>query len=383
LIEAGDDGLHLETRIPAAVGELQHTACDWEDYCETQPQRACLQIIDGKSYWPRGRCLGGSSILNYMAYVRGNPEDYNSWAKILSDPKWGWDSVKSIFQRIENCKTLSDSLSNPSSRGMNGPLHVSRKSPVNPLAQAFVTAAAALGYPVGDYNDDTNQECVSVLQTTTHSGRRHSSADAYIWPILSTRDNLHVLLNTEVTRVLFSDPSSPSSVSSPPITPPDSPHTAPTLQTQGIEYFNSKTKQKERIHCHREVILSASAVGSPKLLLLSGIGPAAELQSVGIPCLMDHPQVGKNLQDHVGVGTVVNGGGGGVRDKRDQSPLDIGTINQRKGKSLLAFLEWLLCGTGVLASSAYDTTLFFRSGLNNQMPFPDLQLGPPISPPLA
>jgi choline dehydrogenase len=389
LIEAGGDGLHLETRIPAAVGELQHTSCDWEDYCETQPQRACLEIIDGKSYWPRGRCLGGSSILNYMAYVRGNPEDYNSWAKILSDPKWGWESVKSIFQRMENCQTLHNSLPNPSSRGMNGPLHVSRKSPVNPLAQAFVTAATSLGYPIGDYNDGTNQECVSVLQTTTHSGRRYSSADAYIWPILSTRENLHVLLNTEVTRVLFSHSSSPSAVSSPHTSPLllDPPHTSPTLRTQGVEYFNSMTKQLEQIYCHREVILSASAVGSPKLLLLSGIGPAPELQSLGVPCLLHLPEVGKNLQDHVGIGTVVNGSdranssGESSSGSRSQ-PNDIGTVNQRKGKSLLALLEWLFYGTGVLASSAYDTTLFLRSGLNNQMPFPDLQLGTLSSTPL-
>jgi choline dehydrogenase len=356
LIEAGGDGLHLETRIPVAAGELQHTACDWEEYCETQPNRACTKIIDGKSFWPRGKCLGGSSILNYMAYVRGNQEDYNSWANLLSDPKWGWDSVRNIFKRMENCSTIRGL--NSSIRGMNGPLNVSIKYPVNPIACAFVQAASALGYRIDDYNG-INQECASILQTTTKSGSRHSAADAYIWPVINGRENLHVLLNTEVTRVIFDQSSSSSSTNS------------SFLRTKGIEYFDSRTKQLKQIHCNREVILSASAVGSPKLLLLSGIGPSNELEALGIPCLMHHPHVGKNLQDHVVIPTVVNA--------TKTPPVDIGTINQHKGKNfpngLWALLEWLFFGTGHLASSTYDTALFYKSGLNKELPFPDLQLG--------
>jgi choline dehydrogenase len=368
LIEAGGDGLHLETRIPAAAGELQHSAVDWEDYCETQPGRACTEIIDGKSFWPRGKCLGGSSILNYMAYVRGNQEDYNSWAMLLSDPKWGWDSVRNIFKRMENCSTIRGL--NSQIRGMNGPLNVSIKSPVNPIASAFVQAASALGYRIDDYNG-INQECASILQTTTKSGSRHSAADAYIWPILSSRDNLHVLLQTEVTRVLFHQSSPQAAHNSNNNTESNSNSHSSFLQTKGIEYFDRNTKQFKQILCNHEVILSSSAVGSPKLLLLSGIGPANELEALGIPCLMHHPHVGKNLQDHVIIPTIVNA---------TQTPaVDIGTINQHKGKNfpngLWAMLEWLFFGTGHLASSTYDTTLFYKSGLNKELPFPDLQLG--------
>jgi choline dehydrogenase len=366
LIEAGGDGLHLETRIPVAAGELQHTRCDWEDYCEPQPNRACLEIMNGQSYWPRGKCLGGSSVLNYMAYVRGNREDYNSWAQILSDPKWGWDSVKSIFKRMENCSTIPGLDS--TLRGMNGPLNVSVKSPVNPIAKAWVQAAAFLGYTTGDYNDGIHQECASLLQTTTKNGARFTAADAYIWPILSERPNLHVMLNTEITRVIFDSSSSPSSATAS-VSPSFS--SSSFLQTKGVEYFDVKTKQIKTIHCRREVVLSASAIGSPKLLLLSGIGPREELESLGIPCLLNHPYVGKNLQDHVVVAPIV--------DATRCPPVDIGTINQHKGKNfpngLWAFLEWMIFGTGHLASSTYDTTLFFKSGLNKTLPFPDLQLG--------
>jgi choline dehydrogenase-like flavoprotein len=362
LLEAGGNGLHLETRIPVAAGELQHSHCDWEDYCETQPGRACLDVINGRSFWPRGKCLGGSSVLNYMAYVIGNREDYNSWAQILSDPKWGWDSVKAIFKRMENCSTIPGL--DPTVRGMSGPLNVSVKSPINPIARAWVEAAAFLGFSTGDYNDGVNQECASLMQTTTKRGARHSAADAYIWPILAQRPNLHVMLNTETTRVLF-DPTSPSSTAT-------SSSSSSFLQTKGVEYLDPRTKQLRTVLCRREVILSASAVGSPKLLLLSGVGPRDELEALGIPCLLNHPQVGKNLQDHVVVAPVVNA---------TRSPVDIGTINQHKGKNfpngLWAFLEWLVFGTGHLASSTYDTTLFMKSGLNESLPFPDLQLGQP------
>lgn len=351
LVEAGGDGLQLDARIPAAAGNLQHGSSDWEEYAEPQPGRACLELIDGRSFWPRGKCLGGSSVLNYMAYVRGNPEDYNSWSRILSDPKWSWDSVKKIFQRMENCQKISGL--DPNVRGMNGPLSVTVKQPINPLAKLFVSAAVSLGYRVGDYNSD-NQEYVSLLQTTTKNGRRHSSADAYIWPIIESRNNLHVLLDTHVNRVLFETSSS-------------------SLSTTGIEIISPKGIPHV-IRCRSEVILSASAIGSPKILLQSGIGPKDELQELQIPCLLDHPSVGKNLQDHITVGVIIN-----ANPSNSPSPKDVGTINKAKAENfpngLWSLLEWVFWGTGHLASSTYDTCLFLKTGLNPELPYPDIQLG--------
>lgn len=286
-----------------------------------------------------------------MAYVRGNSEDYESWARLVSDAKWGWKSVESIYKRMENCKTLK--TINPFLRGMNGPLHISVKQPINRLAQLFVDACAACGYKVGDYNGK-NQECASVLQTTTKNGARCSAADAYIWPIISERENLHVLLNTEVVKIITES------------IKPDS--EGRSIIARGVQVL-IKGKYSKIIKAKKEVILSASAVGSPKLLLLSGIGPKNELEAINIPCILDLPDVGKNLEDHILVPILVNWDKG----------TSIGTVNKHNAENfplgLLSLFQWLFTGTGNLASSAYDTCLFFKSGINPSLPFPDIQLG--------
>lgn len=291
LIEAGDNGLRTGARIPAMVGDLQHTDIDWEDYAEAQGDKACTHLRDGKSYWPRGKCLGnepllmyfvnaqqrmitfycrptligGSSVLNYMAYVRGNSADFDSWANILSDSKWGWESVSKIFEGMEDCSTIpvndgSNGMASlddtTSGRGLRGPMSVSVKSPINPIAASYCRAAVDVGFSLGDYNG-ASQEVASVLQTTAKFGRRHTSADGYIWPFVGKRDNLHVLLKGEVSRVLFEHSEDVSTDSSPVAT--------------GVEVFVKSAAM--RVHAKKEVVLSASAIGSPKLLLLSGVGP--------------------------------------------------------------------------------------------------------------
>ena len=179
---------------------------------------------------------------------------------------------------------------NPFLRGMNGPLHVSIKQPINRLAQLFVDACAACGYSIGDYNGK-NQECASVLQTTTKAGARCSAADAYIWPIIAERDNLHVLLNSEVLNIVTES-------------------IKPDIEGRGLIARGVKVSinggKPIIINAKKEVILSASAVGSPKLLLLSGIGPKNELEALNIPCVLDLPDVGKNLEDHILVPILVN-----------------------------------------------------------------------------
>lgn len=369
LIEAGGDGLQLDARIPAAVSNLQHSSSDWNEFAEEQSGRACTHLIDGKSFWPRGKCLGmecliycckcvylimpgGSSVLNYMAYVRGHPNDYNSWASLLSDPKWGWNSVKDIFRRMENCTSIKDRI-DTAERGMSGPLSVSMKYPINPIASAFVAAASTLGYRVGDYNG-VSQEVASVLQTTTKNGARHSSADAYIWPIIRTRKNLHVLLNSEVSRIIFD-------------------HSVAVGHEPTAVGVEVHVKNICRIiRASKEVILSASAIGSPKLLLLSGIGPSDDLGRLGIPCVVNSPNVGRNLTDHLLTSVTVN-----ASDIRPR--VDIGTVNKQKAQNfpggVFSLLQWMFTGRGYLASSTYDTTLFMKTKLNEDSPCPDIQLG--------
>lgn len=353
LVEAGGDGLRLDARIPAAVGNLQHTSLDWNEFCEPLPHQACTHLIDGKSFWPRGKCLGGSSVLNYMAYVRGNQEDYNSWATILDDRRWSWDRVKTIFRRMENCLPIQSHV-DQSQRGFDGPLTISIKNPVNPIARGLVNAASSLGFEAdGDYNG-LRQEQASILQTTTKNGRRHSAADAYIWPALQQRrSNLHVVLNAQCSNILFDETNYSNPVA-----------VGVTLHLHSGTSAECATEIKAR----KEVVLSCSAIGSAKLLMLSGIGPKSDLQSLNIKCLVDLP-VGKNLMDHVACAVVVN-----ACDKKS----DIGTINRKKAElfpsCLFQLCEWIRYGTGHLASSAYDFGMFYNSGLN-KFPYPDLQLG--------
>ena len=291
-----------------------------------------------------------------MAYVRGNPKDYDSWADIVKDPLWGWTSVERIFRRMENCSGI-DTCIDRDLRGMSGPLDITVKKPVNPLATAFVRSAACRGHEVGDYNGAA-QERVSILQTTTKRGVRHTSADAYIWSVLGKRPNLHVLLHAEVSRILFKPTEDGSS----------------TQEATGVVLHvgSGSAKRTVNVTATTEVIVCASAVGSPKLLLLSGIGPREDLQRLGIPCVHHSEHVGRNLEDHLVTAVMVNASEANPKK-------DIGTVNAHKAQNfprgLWSFFEWMLFGTGHLASSTYDTCLFMKSGMNTDLPYPDIQLG--------
>jgi len=354
LVEAGGHGLQLDARIPAAVGNLQHTDSAWRDYCTPLPGQACTGLINGQSFWPRGKCLGGSSVLNYMAYVRGNQANYDSWASLLSDPRWAWSAVEKVFKRMEDCGPIQDAV-NGAERGLGGPLTVSIKSPANPIAQGLVDAAAALGFATGgDYNGAV-QEQAGLLQSTTKRGTRHSSADAYIWPVIKKRSNLHVVLHAECSKVLIRTDDANGPIAT------------------GVQLHlrrGSRSENCATVRARKEVIVSSSAVGSPKLLMLSGIGPREELQKHQIPCIADLP-VGQNLLDHTMIGVIVNA--------NDPPKRNIGTVNRYKAECMPQALgplsEWLMHGTGCLASSAYDFGMFYKTGLNPDIPFPDIQLG--------
>jgi choline dehydrogenase len=255
---------------------------------------------------------------------------------------------------MEGCEPIRD-LVDSNERGMSGPLTVSVKSPVNPIAQGLVNAAAALGFAAGgDYNGAT-QEQAALLQSTTKCGSRHSSADAYIWPVLQNRPNLHVVLHAECSKIIIDNESSTGPIAT------------------GVQLHLRRGSMNEKqvtVRACKEVIVSSSAVGSPKLLMLSGIGPKNELAKHDIPCIVDLP-VGKNLMDHTMTGVIVNA--------HESPKRDIGTVNRHKAEcmpqALRPLTEWLLYGTGHLASSAYDFGMFYKSGLNPNIDFPDIQLG--------
>jgi len=349
LLEAGGNGLVLDARIPAACGKLQHTEVDYADFVEPQPGRASTKLIDGRAFWPRGKALGGSSVINYMAYVRGSPEDYDSWAKAVNDDRWSWKNVLPVMKRMEGLQPDVEGLEREL-HGTSGPLTVSVRKPVRPVANDFIKGAVATGAVNGDYNGQDQSNKVGLLQQTIRNGERWSSADAYIWSNLH-RPNLEVVCHATAHRILFKTENG-------------------TPRAYAVEY-SLKDGKVRTIAASREIIASCSAVGTPTLLLRSGIGAKDELRKHGIECVYDNPEVGRNLEDHVFLPLLVRCKSG--KEEAMQS------VNKKNAENLLgalpALYEWASKGTGVLASSAYDATYFFKTGVNPEMPFSDAQIG--------
>jgi choline dehydrogenase len=262
LIEAGGDGKGFLVSMPAGygktTGEFGHS---W--HYHSRPE----QSIGGRRMLlPRGRGLGGSSNINGLLYVRGQQQDYDGWSN-LGAIGWGWSDVAPYFRRSECYAGGADEL-----RGDEGPLKVEEVAHRDPTNDAVLSAFQQLGVPlVPDYNGP-DQYGAFYYQTTIHEGRRCSAAEAFLRPAM-VRGNLTVITGALCRRVLFEG-----------------------RTAIGVEI--ERGGKTEQITAAREVILSAGAYHSPKLLMLSGIGPGAHLQATGVPVLHDSAGVGANLQDH-------------------------------------------------------------------------------------
>ena len=266
LIEAGGSDRRFFIQMPIGYGKTYHQkAVNWMYMTEPSPH------ADKKpSYWPRGKVLGGSSSINAMVYVRGNPRDFDQWSE-LGNHGWSYTDVLPYFKKMESWKNGTSSY-----RGGNGPLKVSDvSSQLHPLCQNFLSAAQEIGIHLNDDMNGENQEGVGNYQITTYKGQRMSSSRAYLWPIRN-RSNLTILKYTLATRILFKD-----------------------KKAYGVEY--SKSGKLHQVSANREVILSAGSINSPQLLQLSGVGPKKVLEEAAVQLLHDSPAVGKNLQDHLGV----------------------------------------------------------------------------------
>jgi len=268
LLEAGPRDWHPFIHMPAGLAKLvNRKGVNW-DY-DTAPEP---QLGDRRLWWPRGKVLGGSSSINAMCYIRGVPADYDDWAA-LGASDWHWDAVLPYFRRSEGNARGDDAL-----HGGDGPLSVSDLRHVNPLSRAFIEAAGQAGFP---YNDDFNghdQFGVGLYQVTQREGARCSAAVAYLEPA-KARPNLTVVTGAQVNRISF-DGGRASGV---------------VYATRGGAFHQPAT---------REVLLCGGAINSPQLLMLSGVGPAAELRRHGIKVVHDAPGVGGNLQDHLDVCTL-------------------------------------------------------------------------------
>lgn len=273
LLEAGGQE-NLLMDIPLLVNFLQlNNDVNWA-YKVQSSNTSCLAMRNNRCHWPRGRVMGGSSVLNYMIYTRGNRRDFDSWAA-MGNSGWSFNEVLPYFMKLEKSVIEND---NPYMRGKNGPITVSEVPWKSKSAKHFVKAAREMGLPLVDYNGPT-QVGVSFLQTSTKNGARVSSNVGYLYPF-KTRKNLFIRKMSMVTKVLI-DPN--------------------TKVAYGVEY--RKNGKKRTVFASKEVILSAGAINSPQLLMLSGVGPADHLRSVNINPIVDLP-VGYNLMDHTAAGAL-------------------------------------------------------------------------------
>lgn len=271
LLEAGGDGRDLLIRAPAgavtmvpALGGIKVN--NWA--FETVPQPG---LNGRKGFHPRGKALGGSSAINAMVYIRGNRRDYDGWRDMGCDG-WGWDDVLPYFKRAENNMRGGNDL-----HGGNGPLHVSDQISPRPVTQDFIASAQACQLPFNSDFNGADQAGVGAYQVTQFHGEKRgercSAAAAYLHPNMD-RANLTVITRAHATKVLIQNG-----------------------RATGVAY--DRKGHSRTVHARKEVILSAGALQSPQLLMLSGIGPAAHLRSHGIDVVMDSPEVGQNLQDHI------------------------------------------------------------------------------------
>ncbi|KAJ8680080.1 hypothetical protein QAD02_015867 [Eretmocerus hayati] len=244
------------------------------DYMTEPSEEYCLAFKNHQCRLPMGKVMGGTSSMNFMLATRGNKRDYDGWAEMTDDKSWSYDEMLKYFKRLENF--TSNSNYDHHYHNSHGPVKIGDVPYRTVLADAFVKAGIELGLPPVDYNG-RKQTSFSYIQTTQNNGERMSANRAYLHP-LKNRKNLIVSMNTQATKVIID---------------------RATKTAGGVEVILGG--EKMRVRAKKEVILSAGAIGSPKLLMLSGIGPRDHLQEMGIKTIVDAP-VGENLMDHIAFG---------------------------------------------------------------------------------
>jgi choline dehydrogenase len=266
VIEAGPPDSSFMLRMPAGFASLgEKSPYNWR--YETTPQKHCN---DRRMYWPRGKTWGGSSSINAMLYVRGHASDYDHWRQ-LGNEGWSYDDVLPYFKKAEHNDRGPSEF-----HGVEGPLNVADQTDPLTINDNFIRACAQLGHHRNDDFNGAEQEGFGYYQVTQRDRQRWSAASAYLRPAVErNRNNVHVISNALVERIILDKD-----------------------RAMGVRYYQQDGRD-EVARCSREIILAGGAVNSPQLLMLSGIGPADHLTSLGIRPLHDLPGVGGNLQDHL------------------------------------------------------------------------------------
>ena len=336
LLEAGTDGTYL-TEIPSAVGATLGSSLDWA-YRTVPDGRSCLGMNSDQCLWHAGKVLGGGSTINGMLYVRGDQEDYNTWER-KGNAGWGWEDVLPYFKKSEDQQNPQYAR-NTKYHSSGGPLPIGDLKFRTPLSDAFLHAGHYMGYPVRDINAG-NATGFTVMQATIKNGKRFSTAKSFLKPIIG-QPNLSVLPEAFVERLVISG------------------GYTDTARVEGVVF--TRKGRRYRIRARKEVIVSCGVVGSPKLLMLSGIGPSKHLKQLGIPVVADLP-VGQNMQSHVGTGEVVFT----LEEPVSFNPIRLFT----NPLNLLAYLR----GEGPLSAvSGFEGMGIYRTGLDPSTSWPDVQL---------
>ncbi|XP_063628259.1 glucose dehydrogenase [FAD, quinone]-like [Cydia splendana] len=308
VLEAGR-AENILTDVPALAPYFQRTEYAWQYRTEPQPG-VCLGMEGRRCLWPRGRAVGGTSVINYMLYTRGRPED---WDRIAQDGNYGWsyEDVLPYFMKLEK-SNLMENNENPY-KGHSGKVSIENPPLRTRLIQAFLAAGRLLGDKTIDYNDP-DKVGLGYAQTTTSKGHRHSAAKAYLHPH-KNRKNLHILPETRATKVVIDKA---------------------TKTATGVEYV--RNGMRYMVKARREVILSAGPIESPKLLMLSGIGPENHLKKFNITVLQNL-SVGRTLYDHISFDGIVF----------TLNTSNISLIESREA-NLPNIIRWINYGDGPLAS---------------------------------
>jgi choline dehydrogenase-like flavoprotein len=321
LIEAGGSDKGLLFRIPAGFAKMTKGIASWG--WSTVPQRH----MNGRVLWyTQAKVIGGGSSINAQIYTRGNADDYDAWERDHDCHGWNHRALLPYFRRAEGNQRFANEF-----HGTDGPLGVSMPIAALPVADAFIKAAQQYGIP---YNPDFNgarQEGAGFYQLTQRDGRRSSAASAYLEPAAG-RKNLEVRMGVHVTRVVLEG-----------------------SRAVGVEIMTAGGR--ETLRAEREVIVTSGAIGSPKLLLQSGIGPADELKDVGVTPLHDLPGVGRNLQDHLDLFTIAECSGPHSYDSYAKPHL-----------ALWAGLQYMMFRRGPAASSLFETGAFWYSEKSASLP---------------
>lgn len=330
LLEAGPADTNPFIHVPAGiVPVIRSKVLNWNFW--TTPQKNCA---NRPMHWPRGRTLGGSSSINAMCYVRGHAQDYDHWAS-LGNEGWSYRDVLPYFRRMENFEAIDKVQDGSQYHGVDGPLNVAEPRYVNPLMYAFIEAGQQAGYPYREDFNGAEQEGVGLYHTMQKGGQRCSNARAYLDPVRS-RPNLTIITHAHATRVVFDG-----------------------KRAVGVRYMHNG--RYADVRARHEVILSAGAVSSPHLLLLSGVGPHKELSRHGIAQVQELPGVGENLQDHLDIHVT-------YREKTHHS------VNfQPRALLRMAFsaLKYIFRRRGELTSNFAQAGGFICS--DAEQPIPDLQ----------